>query len=347
MSIATCDSPTWTANPSPPPPAFRVSDTVFPGTDLPCWVVENADNPIIERLAESLAEPDEPPSQPLKFPGPQPLSIDSSHFPAFRRGHYVVATKHDGVRACMFFIDVDSRHVVCLFDRKMDAAYVVFIQNVPRAFCQGYGTILDGELCYDRQSQSWVYVIFDCVMVCSLPTFHKPFEERLRVTRTALSLSYKKDPRDTIRLTVKTFVPLEQATPEALTDDRFLSDGFVFMPRHEPIRFGHHPSFFKLKTKHTVDFMFKEGDLYVFNAKSRRHVKAGKLIDPSGFPDGIIVECVLDTYDSVPSKRTWRLVHVRSDKNTANTLFVLDKTLLNIRENLSFERIQALTNQAS
>lgn len=347
LPIVSCHSPKYETRPTnhSPSEGIRTSNVTFPGTDMPCWSVDagGARDRLMRILGETLADEDEPRTITPTYPGPQPLSVDSSHFHNFHPGKYVVATKHDGIRACMFFVDLDERHLVCLFDRKMDTPYVVFLQNVPRAFCQGHGTVLDGELIFDTTMQRWTFVVFDCVMMCSMPQFHKSFDGRIAIVDTALRLSYREDSeRDTIRLIVKTFVPLETADPRALHDERFGSDGFVFMPRDEPVRWGHHRTFFKLKTCHSVDFMYKTGWLYIYNQQTRRYLKAGKLRDPVDFPDGIIVECVLDTYDPTPSKRRWKLLHVRSDKDRSNTLFVLDKTMLNIREALDFQTIQAL-----
>lgn len=347
--IASCDSPTFgqtRANDSPSE-GLRTSNGAFPGTDMACWPVDagGGRDHLLRALSNTLADADEKPTTVPKYPGPQPLSIDSSHFHHFRPGAYLVATKHDGVRACMYFVDVGDRHVVCLFDRKMDVPHIVFIQNVPRAFCQGYGTVLDGELIYDTTTHTWTYVIFDCVVLCSMPQYQKSFDDRLNLVGAALRISYREDKRDTLLLMVKTFVPLETADPRALHDARFSSDGFVFMPRLEPIRWGHHKTFFKLKTCHSVDFMYKAGALYIFNQQSKRYVKAGTLTEKVDFPDGIIVECVLERYDPTPSKRVWRMLHVRSDKDRSNTLFVLDKTLLNIRERLDFATVQGLVTE--
>jgi len=251
----------------------------------------------------------------------------------------------------MFFIDIDDRHIVCLFDRKMETAHLIYLQNVPRAFCQGHGTVLDGELIHDSVSESWTFVVFDCIMLASLPKFHKPFRERLRVVRAALELAYRPDPTDTLKLVVKTFVPLEQADPVTLAGDaRFQTDGFIFMPNAEAIRFGHHDTFFKLKTCHSVDLLYRRTGLFIYNQRTRRYVKAGVLADTRQqvpLQEGSIVECVLERYDRVPSKTSWRLLHVRHDKNKSNTLFVMEKTLLNVRENLSFETIKALVTAGS
>jgi hypothetical protein len=51
---------------------------------------------------------------------------------------------------------------------------------------------------------------------------------------------------------------------------------------------------------------------------------------------------VLVKYDNRPGNRVWHALGQRHDKDKANTLFVLDKTLLNMRENLTYETIRSL-----
>ena len=74
----------------------------------------------------------------------------------------------------------------------------------------------------------------------------------------------------------------------------------------------------------------------IYNQSSKRYVKAGMLDQPADIPDGVIVECVLHTYHVSPAKRVWKLLMVRPDKDKSNSSHVLEKTLVNIRENLRY-----------
>jgi hypothetical protein len=211
---------------------------------------------------------------------------------------------------------------------------------------QGAGTLLDGELVVDRTNGRWTFLIFDCVHLCSIPQFMKTYDERMRVVAKCLSMTYIESPDDSLRLDVKTFVPLEHAplTAENFVDNRYACDGYVYMPRGLPVVFGHHQSFFKLKSHHTVDFMFHNKYLTVFNQSTKRHVRAGVLEDGHNFKDGDVLECELLKFDKQPAKRVWRVVSLRRDKNKANTLFVLEKTLLNMQQQLTYEDIRSLTH---
>lgn len=349
MALASPDSPIYSPNdPQHRTDRFEIltEPMQFPGTDLECFgFVDHTGHAIRQAISTALRDPGDPPG-PLGFPGPQPTSIDSAtHFDTIRNKRYGVATKTDGVRACLYMYDISpGTHLISLFDRKMDQAYGVFIDHVPNVLCQGHGTILDGELVRNGSTGRWTFLIFDVVMLASFPQFHKPFGERMAGIDASLRMSYIPSDRDMIVLDIKRFTPLAEAPLNGmhLNDPRFKNDGYVFMPYDDPIVFGHHDALFKLKTTHSVDFMYKCGVLMIYNQSTKRYVKAGVLDAPADIPDGSIVECDLHTYHDVPSRRVWKLRMVRHDKNKSNSLFVLEKTLINIRENLRYGDIRQL-----
>lgn len=330
------------AEPTPQPP--ETCPAMLPGTTLQTFEYTGiARETLLNNLRRLVSDPDDPPGFELKYPGPQPLSIDNSHFDTIRLGEYVVSPKTDGVRFCMMITDaVDGFHTVSIYDRTLKRSFGVFIQHVPRAMYQG--TLLDGELVMDRTTNRWTFLIFDCIYLCSIPQFTKPYIERMRAVSRCLAMSYQESPVDTLKLDVKTHTPLHMAPKSAaeIRDDRYAADGFVFMPVEKPIVFGHHPEFFKLKTEHSVDFLYQGGYLMIYNSGTKRHVRAGVLDNGAGFIEGAILECVLVKYDNRPGSRVWHALGQRHDKDKANTLFVMDKTLLNMRENLTYETIRSL-----
>ena len=337
-------------------PSLNVSDNIlFSSTDINCFKFENTSKyDIKQHVANLIKDVSLPPDVPQKFefPGPQPVSIDvTSHFHVIQNNEYAVAPKTDGVRALVSFFDIAVNgkqvHIACAMDRSLKDAYGVKINKIPRVLFQG--TVLDGEMVRTNDNQA-VFLIFDAYIVAGFPQYHKPFYDRLESIATALRMSYAYTPGDTMAIEIKPWIPLDMAPntrSEFPVDKRFPSDGFVFMPCRDPIIIGHHNTFFKLKNKehHTVDFLFKDGSLMAFNSESRRHIKAGTLVvGPKQVhpPNNSIVECTLHTYATTPSKRTWNLVCTRPDKTRCNTVFVMDKTLLNIQENLGYDHIRQL-----
>lgn len=347
-AIASLEEPVYTPGGDPGPASTETSvqteDATFPGTSLQCWrYMGTIGDRLRERLIELTRDPQD--TSRYRYPGPQPVSIDRSHFETVASQRYAIAPKTDGVRACLMVTDIDGLHTVSLWDRTLSSAYGVYIHNVPRVMYQ-VGSVLDGEVVVDRQTGRWTYLAFDCFIINGLPQYHKPLWDRLRAMRLTLDQSYTGTANDTVSLAVKEYTSLHDAPPPggeaSLQSPSYPSDGYILMPVDIPVVFGHHDQFFKLKTCHSVDFVYKRGSLFVYNTETKRLVKAGTLGGALGIDDGAIVECTLETWHSNPSKRVWRYHQTRTDKATSNTLHTLEKTLLNMEENLGYRDIRAL-----
>lgn len=282
------------------------------------------------------------------FPGPQPVSIDTSHFETVQRSRYAIARKTDGVRACVVisrtrFDENSTLQTVTMYDRTMRTPYGLFIQHVPKLLYQG--TVLDGEV-VEQDDGTYTFLIFDCFVLGSMPQRHLCFWDRLRAISRCLEQCYAYAPgADDVRLSVKEFVSLHQAPARGdLLVSPYRSDGFILMPVDEGIVVGHHQRMFKLKTCHSVDFMARDGALWVYNRSARRHVKAGVLASSTTLhiPENSVVECCLESWHKTQSKRVWTPIAVRHDKNRANDSVTMDRTLLNMEQRLTYDHIRAL-----
>lgn len=311
----------------------------FPDTSLPCFKFTNdafiacvktkfmsyTNNPMIPSSRHA-----------LEFPGPQPMSIDRSHFKTLTEYTYLSAPKTDGVRACLFFTEIDGINYCFVFDRSLNDIFGFRMQNVPRVLYQG--SILDCELVKNQTTGEYHALIFDAFVLAGFPYFHFNFTRRMRAVCTCMS-SYVHDATDSARMDVKTFYEM-RAGMHPPTDSRFFNDGYIFMPDEHPVVFGRHDALFKLKTVHSVDFLFRDNTLFSYNTKTKRHVKAGIVCNPSrDLENGYIVECVIDKNNKIASKRHWKVIKIRMDKDKANSVYVMEKTLLNSVENLVFEEI--------
>jgi len=250
---------------------------------------------------------------------------------------YWASQKTDGVRGIVLITTYQGHNVAALFDRALDRVFGVYIHAVPKPLYQN--TIFDGEIVEDVIHARWTFLIFDTYITAGYPQFHKPFHERMNVAWTSMS-SYTYSKKDTFCMELKKFLPLSECTEETLHEKRFRNDGYIFMPQSKEYVFGHHTTFFKLKQHHTVDLKVDGTSLLAYNTGTKRHIKAGILLGPERYDKGTIVECTLHEFHAIPSKRVWNVVLVRRDKSKANSVFVLDKTLLNIKEHLQFKDIQ-------
>ena len=266
-----------------------------------------------------------------RYPGPNPVSLDTSRYGSLAAQPYYVCEKTDGVRYALVCCTVAGRNLVALVDRAL-AAYLLPLAHVPRAMFQG--TLMDGEVAFNRASQRWDYVVFDAVVVSGVPVLEGPLTSRMEGVHRAMKV-YREDAKDPLALRVKNFyrtvAEFETHLPEVRA--RYDIDGVILTPAAPPVVYGRHMDMFKVKFggRHTVDFLVgADGvSLCVFDAGA--HVAVAALGQPAA--PGSIAECEL-------RGDRWAVVGVRTDKATANDMFTYKRTLLNIRENLGIEDVK-------
>lgn len=281
------------------------------------------------------------------FPGPNPVSIDRGDFDKLRSQPYHITEKTDGMRVGMLACTYKDLDVCALFDRTM-SFYLFSVEKMPRALWQG--TVFDGELVYDNVSGSWVFLIFDAVVVAGVPTFSMAFSGRLAAAKKSLGFYEHQKLTDTAELRVKRFFDFSAADlPEfdrhsRATLARYGIDGIIFMPEFAHVIYGRHDYLFKLKQHHSLDFLVKKGKLYIFDESTRRNKLVGVPSGPHAAlaVEGAIVECTLDP-GSGKKCDVWHVVTVRQDKTHSNNKYTFDKTLLNMQENLQLQEIAQAT----
>ena len=275
-----------------------------------------------------------------RFPGPNPVSLDTSHFPGLRGKAYYVCEKTDGVRFLMTVATLPTPSgplkLVALLDRAL-TAYVLPLRHVPKALFQG--SLFDGELAWNKAESRWDFLVFDTPCVSGIPVLNLPLRARLEAARRGLD-AYRPDPSDPVRLRLKTFVPCgrHEAIDRhlALASAAYDVDGVILTPAADAVVYGRHVGMFKLKTgaHHTVDFLVGHDgrQLAVFDAG--RHVAVGTARVTC--QPGSIVECrAAEGHQGV-----WDPVGTRTDKTTANDMFTYKKTLLNMREGLTLDHVK-------
>ena len=276
-------------------------------------------------------------SKNMKLPGPNPVSIERKDFEKLKNMNYVIAEKTDGVRFVMFFCRVFGFKICCIVNRSLDVFLFPF-RNIPRVLFQG--TVYDGEICVDKSTGKFVFLVFDAVMVSGVAVGQLNLYDRLKAALRSIT-EFKPDAEDPAELRFKGVVPLN--APMLIkqhlkqVSSIYETDGVILTPVDETVIYGRHMNMFKLKPtgKHTVDFIVlnSNGELGVFNPKTRSNVRVGQL-SHGKIPDfGTVVECSYVTGDA------WRLVTIRSDKKYANDVLTFEKTLLNIRENISVDEV--------
>ena len=268
-----------------------------------------------------------------KFPGPNPCSLERSDFPKLRQQPYFLAEKTDGVRFLWLCCTFNTLNVSAIVDRSM-AAYLLPLHAVPTAMFQG--SVVDCELAFNKVENTWHLMAFDAYVVSGVPVFNLPFSHRLAALQRAMTV-YEACASDPLSVRVKRFFPtcmFRDFLGHMHEVERYFAvDGIILTPELSHASIGRHTELFKLKTKHSVDFLVGPGpcDLGVFLPSARDHVVVAGLREP--LAPGCIAECV-SSPDGV-----WDLVCVRTDKSTANDMLTYEKTLLNAREGITIDEV--------
>ena len=268
-----------------------------------------------------------------KFPGPNPVSLERSNFPTLQTKLYWLCEKTDGIRFALCCFEYNQLNMSVLMDRSF-SLYLFPLHHTPTAMFQG--TILDGEVAYNKTTKRWTFLIFDALDVSGIPMHTLPFSQRMACVQKALA-PYKPEVADPALLCVKKFIPscIASSFKEHMgsMQSSYDIDGVILTPEDDGIVFGRHMGMFKLKTHHTVDFeVASDGNgLMVYDFTKQKSVIVAKL--PSHATPGTVVECELLNDDC------WKVCGVRQDKSTANDMLTYSKTLLNIRECITLDEV--------
>ena len=296
-------------------------------------VIGEAHTEIIRQL-QDLSLDDHP--QP-RIPGPNPVSLERRDFPKLIEKLYVIGEKTDGIRFVLLFARIFGYKVCVMIDRAM-SVYLVSLKNIPRVLFQG--TIFDGELTVDKQGKT-VFVLFDAVIVSGVTVSQLSLPDRIVAMKRSLK-EFKTNPQDPVELRFKNWTLMAniQAVRNNLSiaEKTYHVDGLVMMAMNDPVIYGRNFDMFKLKQgQHYVDFVIMDnrGTIGVYDSKRRYNVAIGQVREL--YPAKTIVECALEN-------GAWRVIQTRPDKNQGNDFLTYEKTLLNIKENITVEEVLSLFN---
>ena len=265
-------------------------------------------------------------TDPERFPGPQPVSIERRHFLLLKRQPYVVCEKTDGVRH--FLVSCNSG--VFLVNRAFHCEPVKI--RIPK------DTLLDGEL-VQCKNQKWAFMVYDAVITKGESLLGFSLDKRLEKARAVVK-GIIKTAQAPFEVKVKTMHDLDEfKTFPDLNSFEYETDGLVFTPVNEPLRMGTHETMFKWKPREriTIDFCLKNGcDLFVQDRgvpykEAELHLQNKR----PDLPDGTIVECGY-------GELGWFVEKVRTDKTYANNRRTYFRTIINIRENIQLKEFIGL-----
>ena len=286
------------------------------------------------------------------FPGPQPVSLERESLFKLKRFPYMACVKSDGMRFMMLCTVVDESNKCYMIDRafrfyEVDQCFDKVIYS---------NTLFDGELVRVTKKDSettWTYVIHDCVSYNGDDVSQKNFLERYSCVKTVVNSFWDfVDKDDVFPIEVKTFVEFENLDKlvemKKNGDITHKTDGLIFTPIKFGIGTNAQYTLFKWKPSHTFDLKIREEeDKYVAMVNKKDNLvdfasvdkdsedgktfgdKLKSLEDPK-YENNSIVECSYNI-----NKKSFNPILIRTDKTHPNGLFTVEKTLINVEENIT------------
>lgn len=271
----------------------------------------------------------------LRFPGAQPISLELKDIATIKRNEYWICPKLDGER---FFL-ISRYEQIFLINRNMEFTPVKLTVN---PYILKKGIILDGELLPGH------FVIHDAIEVLGKNVKMLDFDKRWASANSIMKMFGEGD----FKVTLKSFWKPNQLPQmiKWMESNKIPTDGIVLYPLKGPIGYKTQMNFFKWKPPghHTIDFIVRKcsntmASLITWSKSRETEFSKIQLLDFQNVtnfnPDGCVVEfnTLLDNGNTI-----FVPIKVRSDKPIGNNLYTVRKTILNVKENITIDKLISL-----
>lgn len=298
------------------------------------------------------------------FPGAHPMAVDRNTVRQMRTHPYVVSLKTDGTRFLLLLTHrPNEQPVAILCDRAM-TMYEVHVWAASSFFT---GTLIDGELAWERNGCALHYLVFDAVAVSGEHVANRTFGERLQIIHDVLFVPWRDMHDDELERHVRDErkICMRQSEPHKVVirpkgcapmrnacsvwDARHASpyrnDGLLFTQTDAPMPVGRTTAMLKWKPHHTIDIDVSsttDGALLTLasDASGERVPLAGTLRDLTAIdvernailealPLGgsMLVECLVTCWDTATGRLALLPLRVRDDKTHPNAISTILRTL--------------------
>ena len=282
-----------------------------------------------------------------KFPGPQPISLEIKDTPKLKQYEYKVCEKTDGMRFLLYGVNFYNTNRIFLVDRSFKFYEIENIEFHNNFYKE---TIFDGEL-IKNDNKEWLYYCHDCICLAGVNVAKSTLNIRLEFINKCLSELFIKS--DNIQIRLKPFWSFLKF-PDYLkyhNKSNHKVDGIIFTPVKLPVSTGTQHTLFKWKEKHTFDLLVKWVDLnehrrrydlfFMDNSKLVKYVSMNnrtfkgkqfhnEYINISNGKNNVIIECYYEDDRYKP-------ILIRDDKTFPNSIRTVEKTHLNIKENIKLD----------
>ena len=291
------------------------------------------------------------------FPGPQPVSLERRDLFKLKRFPYLACVKSNGMRFMMLCTTINEYNKCYMIDRAFR------FYEVDQCFDKALytNTLFDGELVKTSNDgkEVWTYIIHDCVAFRGNDVSQDSFPKRYSYVVTSVETFWEfVREKDVFPIEIKVFVPFEDLQKlvdmEKNGEIAHPTDGYIFTPEALPIGTNAQYTLFKWKplNLHTFDFKIiesddeftahvnKKGQLIPF-ARVKKNTQQGKvfgnklgeLVSPK-YESGSIVECEYNT-----EVQCFDPLFIRTDKTHPNGIYTVEKTLINIQEDITMDEL--------
>lgn len=272
------------------------------------------------------------------FPAPQPVSLERKNMKNLLKYDYVACVKSDGVRYLLLCYQGSS--YVC------DRTFTFYSVNLNLADIDTR-VLLDGELIINHDNE-WQYIVHDCVY------YNKNVANNtfvIRYSNIAKFLTKFTKEGSAFDITGKRFYPYSQLNLLNEMTVNYNTDGIVFIPKYKGVGMYTQYSMYKWKPGHlhTIDLKIemnengimayagKSGKLVLYASVAKGTPEETEFVNTlsKNCPDficGSIVECSYINETFVPLK-------VRPDKLFPNSIYTIEKTIINIQENITITEL--------
>jgi mRNA-capping enzyme len=312
-----------------------------------------------------------------RFPGANPVSIERQDLHTIKKDGFVVSLKSDGIRNLLLLThDENESPIAILIDRSFKM-FEIEIWASPSYFQEG--SLFDGELIWDYSRDPCprlAFLIFD-IIVLEGKIQNIPYYDRLQAVHNLLVTNMNQTDEDIERIICeenkicsihnhmdlflypKKFVTLDNLRElwSMRTSSPYRNDGLIFTKNSGSITKGTTKDSLKWKPDHTIDVLAELTDTtwkiwigYVDQwVDMTREVKVNDNVLIVEFHHNDLLKCIAERYKcplilECLCKLQDTTLHVfcvkeRHDKSTPNSLFTVQKTILNVIENIAIEEI--------
>lgn len=317
------------------------------------------------------------------FAGSNPVSIERKDLPKLKQaGGCTVSLKTDGIRYILLLTTSPEGEGVAIMINRSMIMYEVEVWSQLDFFIEG--SLFDGELVWEYVNYvpKMRYVVFDVMHCCGQRCVNMRYPERIQLVTTVCVMSVSTTDEHDIEQYVTEekkivamnnaydlqIVPKRCAPSHSVTDiwgsrheSPHKNDGLIFIIDDAPIEINTSSSTFKWKSDHTIDVLVKkkEDAVEVFYMRNSRLEKFTEIVvertryfvtistnelleSVETGTKGSVLECSCSVMED---RITLFALKVRFDKDTPNNMRTVQRTVVNIIENITVDELAQAVRQ--